>query len=227
MKHIKKSIFFILLLYIFIPVLHAKDGVWSGVFDINGHGTYDFFALINGTDITAYTQKAKVVYKGDIDYSNGFLTTLAMYIKDGTHFSTGVITASFVKDNSLSGKWVTYPAEDTGNIFLVNINNQIEKTSEKNINKKWVGFLKKDTSINLSVVNNKISGKDKNSCTYYGDANILNDYIYLIEMEIASCGISDGHYSGMAFIRKEKNRSVLSINATGENFGILIKFTEN
>ncbi len=46
-------------------------------------------------------------------------------------------------------------------------------------------------------------------------------------MEIASCGISDGHYSGMAFIRKEKNRSVLSINATGENFGILIKFTEN
>ena len=227
MKHIKKPIFFIFLLYIFSSSLHAKDGVWSGVFDINGHGTYDFFALINGTNITAYTEKAKVVYKGDVDFTDGFLTTLAMYIKDGTHFSTGVIKARFINDNSLSGKWVTYPAEDTGNIFLVNINNKIEKTSEKKINKEWSGFLKKDTTINLSIVNNKISGKDKNKCAYYGDANILNDYIYLIKIEIASCGISDGHYSGMGFIRKKKNKNILSINATGENFGILIKFTEN
>ena len=42
----------------------SSDGVWSGIFDINGHGKYDFTGLVSGKIATAYTEKAKVVYKG-------------------------------------------------------------------------------------------------------------------------------------------------------------------
>ena len=35
---------------------NSKDGVWQGVFDINGNGTYDFIGLISNNKATAYTE---------------------------------------------------------------------------------------------------------------------------------------------------------------------------
>ena len=74
------------------------------------------------------------------------------------------------------------------------------------------------------IKNNKIKGNDENGCNYYGSADKLNNKIYSINLEIASCGISDGVYIGMAYIEVEDSKEKLKINATNKNFSLLMKF---
>ena len=214
----------ILLVILILPRLsHAVDGVWQGVFDINGHGRYDFTGLINKKNVTAFTEKAKVVYKGNISISEEhFKWNLSMYLKDGTMFGSAEIKGKLIDSNTMSGTWITEPAKDFGNIYLIKNSSNVRDTGD-NINKKWVSF---DSKIkkNFYIKNNKIKGNDENGCNYYGFAEKINSKIYSIDLEIASCGISDGVYIGMAYIEVEESKEKLKINATNKNFSLLIKF---
>ncbi len=214
----------ILLVILILPRLSlAVDGVWQGVFDINGHGRYDFTGLINKKNVTAFTEKAKVVYKGNISISEEhFKWNLSMYLKDGTMFGSAEIKGKLIDSNTMSGTWITEPAKDFGNIYLIKNSSNVRDTGD-NINKKWVSF---DSKIkkNFYIKNNKIKGNDENGCNYYGFAEKINSKIYSIDLEIASCGISDGVYIGMAYIEVEESKEKLKINATNKNFSLLIKF---
>ena len=179
---------------------NSKDGVWQGVFDINGDGNYDFIGLISDNKATAYTEKAKVIYDGNIKTEgNKFIWNLKMYLKDGTSFGTAEITGKILNDNIMSGKWTTEPAKDYGNIYLVKLKDNKVVDTGKIINKNWMSKDKKN-KINISINENKISGKDKNNCNYYGQIKKINKKIYFAGIEIASCGASDGVYTGMAHI---------------------------
>ena len=214
----------IILVILILPKLSlAVDGVWQGVFDINGHGRYDFTGLINKKNVTAFTEKAKVVYKGNISISEEhFKWNLSMYLKDGTMFGSAEIKGKLIDSNTMSGTWITEPAKDFGNIYLIKNSSNVRDTGD-NINKKWVSF---DSKIkkNFYIKNNKIKGNDENGCNYYGFAEKINSKIYSIDLEIASCGISDGVYIGMAYIEVEESKEKLKINATNKNFSLLIKF---
>ena len=214
----------ILLVILILPRLSlAVDGVWQGVFDINGHGRYDFTGLINKKNVTAFTERAKVVYKGNISISEEhFKWNLSMYLKDGTMFGSAEIKGKLIDSNTMSGTWITEPAKDFGNIYLIKNSSNVRDTGD-NINKKWVSF---DSKIkkNFYIKNNKIKGNDENGCNYYGFAEKINSKIYSIDLEIASCGISDGVYIGMAYIEVEESKEKLKINATNKNFSLLIKF---
>ena len=214
----------ILLTILILPRLSlAVDGVWQGVFDINGHGRYDFTGLINKKNVTAFTEKAKVVYKGKISISEEhFKWSLSMYLKDGTMFGSAEIKGKLVDSNTMSGTWRTEPAKDFGNIYLIKNSSNVRDTGD-NINKRWVSS---DSKIkkNFYIKNNKIKGNDENGCNYYGSADKLNNKIYSINLEIASCGISDGVYIGMAYIEVEESKEKLKINATNKNFSLLMKF---
>ena len=221
MRNKKALILFVILI---LPRLSlATDGVWQGVFDINGHGRYDFTGLINKKDVTAFTEKAKVVYKGNINISEeNFRWNLSMYLKDGTMFGTAEIKGKLIDSNTMSGTWITEPAKDFGNIYLIKNVSGVQDTGN-NINKKWVSS---DSKIkkNFYIKNNKIKGNDENGCNYYGSADKLNNKIYSINLEIASCGISDGVYIGMAYIEVENSEEKLKINATNKNFSLFMKF---
>ena len=214
----------IILVILILPRLSlAVDGVWQGVFDINGHGRYDFTGLVNEKNVTAFTEKAKVVYKGNINISKEhFKWNLLMYLKDGTMFGSAEIKGKLIDSNTMSGTWITEPAKDFGNIYLIKNSSNVRDTGD-NINKKWVSF---DSKIkkNFYIKNNKIKGNDENGCNYYGLAEKLNSKIYSINLEIASCGISDGVYIGMAYIEIEESKEKLKINATNKNFSLLMKF---
>ena len=214
----------ILLTILILPRLSlAVDGVWQGVFDINGHGRYDFTGLINKKNVTAFTEKAKVVYKGKISISEEhFKWSLSMYLKDGTMFGSAEIKGKLVDSNTMSGTWRTEPAKDFGNIYLIKNSSNVRDTGD-NINKRWVSS---DSKIkkNFYIKNNKIKGNDENGCNYYGFAEKINSKIYSIDLEIASCGISDGVYIGMAYIEVEESKEKLKINATNKNFSLLMKF---
>ena len=214
----------ILFVILILPRLSlAVDGVWQGVFDINGHGRYDFTGLINKKNVTAFTERAKVVYKGNISISEEhFKWNLSMYLKDGTMFGSAEIKGKLIDSNTMSGTWITEPAKDFGNIYLIKNSSNVRDTGD-NINKKWVSF---DSKIkkNFYIKNNKIKGNDENGCNYYGFAEKINSKIYSIDLEIASCGISDGVYIGMAYIEVEESKEKLKINATNKNFSLLIKF---
>ena len=110
----------LIILFALTTQVLSNDGIWTGIFDINGHGKYDFTILISDQMATAYTEKAKVVYKGKITtYKNKFKWNLSMYLKDGNKFGTAEITGKIIDGNIMSGKWVTEPAKDYGNIYLI------------------------------------------------------------------------------------------------------------
>ena len=220
---IYKIISFITLLSLSATSVASKgNGVWIGVFDINGHGNYDFTGLIDKNNATAFTERAKVVYKGKIEViKNKFELNLLMYLKDGNSFGTAQIKGKIIENNIMSGKWNTEPAKDFGNIYLIKANNEILDTGEI-VNRTWSSFDIKQKQI-LKIDKNIISGKDKNECNYYGNIKKLNKKIYSINLEIASCGVSDGNYHGMAHIKKENNKNTLILNATNKNFSLFIK----
>tara|TARA_Y100001936_G_scaffold74745_1_gene73441 strand:- start:976 stop:1644 length:669 start_codon:yes stop_codon:yes gene_type:complete len=201
----------------------SADGIWQGVFDINGHGRYDFTGLVNNQDVTAYTEKAKVVYRGEINITEeDFIWSLKMYLQDGTMFGTAVIKGKILNGNIMSGKWSTEPAKDYGNIYLIKNEEGIEDAGNQ-INRAWTSINSK-VKQDIVIEKNKILGKDENGCNYYGDINNLNNKIYMVNLEIASCGISDGVYNGMAHIEKNEKKSILKINATNKNFSLLMIF---
>ncbi len=207
----------------FPRISYPMDGVWNGIFDINGHGRYDFTGLINNKKSTAYTEQAKVVYNGIINNeNNNFIWDLNMFIKDGSFFGTAKITGKLINGNILSGKWITEPAKDWGNIYLIKLDDNVVLDAGTVINKNWVT---KNSNIKSSflIKKNKIVGKDDADCNYYGDIKILNKKIYDVSIEIASCGASDGIYNGMAYIKREKNIDKLIINATNRNFSLFLK----
>lgn len=210
----------ILVIFLLSKPAFCNDGIWTGVFDINGHGVYDFTGLINDNKTTAYTEKAKVVYDGTIETNtnNEFIWNLSMYLKDGSFFGTAEIKGKIIDGKIMSGKWSTEPAKDFGNIYLKK--NNISNKSTINHNKKWVSINSK-VKHSFVINNNKILGKDGNGCNYYGDLKKLNNNIYSLNIEIASCGISDGNYVGMTHIDEENN---LIINATNKNFSLFLKF---
>tara|TARA_E500000081_G_scaffold4689_1_gene5190 strand:+ start:969 stop:1631 length:663 start_codon:yes stop_codon:yes gene_type:complete len=196
------------------------DGVWSGIFDINGHGKYDFTGLVSGKIATAYTEKAKVVYQGKFNIKeDNFKWNLSMYLKDGSKFGTAEIKGKIINENIMSGKWITEPAKDYGNIYLVKYSDNEILDASDIINKNWESY-ESQVKHNFLIKNFKIYGNDSNKCNYYGELINLNKKIYGINIEIASCGISDGIYNGMAHISKEKK---LTINATNKNFSLFIK----
>jgi len=212
---------FLIIISLSKPVF-SIDGVWSGIFDINGHGTYDFIGLISNEYTTAYTEKAKVVYSGKIRTKNdNFAWDLIMYLKDGTNFGTAEIKGKIINNNIMSGKWTTEPAKDYGNIYLVKLKeNEVLDTGEI-INKKWYSVGTK-IKHNILINDYKILGKDENNCNYYGDIKKLNKKIYKVNIEIASCGVSDGLYVGMAHIKKINGKNNLTISATSNNFSIFL-----
>jgi hypothetical protein len=215
-----KIIKFIIVLSISFPV-YSNNGIWEGIFDINGHGSYDFTGLINSKYASAYTKKAKVVYSGTFKEKNNYFTwSLSMYLKDGTKFGTAEIKGKIIDKNIMSGKWTTEPAKDYGNIYLIKKNNTILNTG-KIINRKWIA---KETNIKQKIIikDNKIIGKDNNNCNYYGEIKPLNKKIYTTNIEIASCGVSDGIYSGMAHIKKDNEKYNLFITGTNKNFSLFM-----
>ena len=219
----KSKILAILILTTFTNVCSSADGIWQGVFDINGHGRYDFTGLINKEDVTAFTEKAKVVYRGKINVvDENFIWKLNMYLRDGTMFGTAEIKGKIIEDNIMSGKWVTEPANDYGNIYLIKNKKNIQDIKGQ-INRKW---LSTNSKVKQSIIieKNRIIGNDENGCNYYGNINKLNNKIYKVNLEIASCGVSDGIYIGMAHIETHERKSLLKINATNKNFSLLMIF---
>ena len=100
----------------------SDSGIWSGIFDINGHGAYDFTGLISDNQATAYTKKAKVVYSGTINKEKKILEwNLLMFLKNGSYFGKANIKGKIINNNIMSGSWVTSPAKDYGNIYLVKL----------------------------------------------------------------------------------------------------------
>ena len=100
----------------------SDSGIWSGIFDINGHGAYDFTGLITDNQATAYTKKAKVVYSGTINKEKKmFEWNLLMFLKNGSYFGKANIKGKIINNNIMSGSWVTSPAKDYGNIYLVKL----------------------------------------------------------------------------------------------------------
>jgi len=221
MVKMTKKIYLILIILITTPAM-SDDGIWRGIFDINGNGAYDFTGLISGKQATAFTKKAKVVYSGTINEEKKFLEwDLSMFLKDGSYFGKAKIKGKIINNNIMSGSWVTSPAKDYGNIYLVKLDENEVLDVGDIINKTW-GTVSSKINHTLRIKDNKILGSDANNCNYYGSIKGISKKIYNVTIEIASCGISDGIYKGMAHIETKNNINKLTITATNKNFSLFL-----
>ena len=221
MKKITKRIYLVLMVLITTPAI-SDSGIWSGIFDINGHGSYDFTGLITDNQATAYTKKAKVVYSGTINKEKKiFEWNLLMFLKNGSYFGKASIKGKMINNNIMSGSWVTSPAKDYGNIYLVKLDEKEVLDVGEIINKTWETVNSK-TNHTLRIKDNKILGRDENNCNYYGSINGISKKIYNVKIEIGSCGMSDGIYKGMAHIVIKNNIKKLTITATNKNFSLFL-----
>jgi hypothetical protein len=220
-KKITKRIYLVLIVLITTPAI-SDSGIWSGIFDINGHGSYDFTGLITDNQATAYTKKAKVVYSGTINKEKKiFEWNLLMFLKNGSYFGKASIKGKMINNNIMSGSWVTSPAKDYGNIYLVKLDEKEVLDVGEIINKTWETVNSK-TNHTLRIKDNKILGRDENNCNYYGSINGISKKIYNVKIEIGSCGMSDGIYKGMAHIVIKNNIKKLTITATNKNFSLFL-----
>jgi hypothetical protein len=121
----------------------------------------------------------------------------------------------------MSGSWVTSPTKDYGNIYLVKLDEKEVLDVGEIINKTWETVNSK-TNHTLRIKDNKILGRDENNCNYYGSINGISKKIYKVKIEIASCGISDGNYKGMAHVSSKNNINKVTITATNKNFSLFL-----
>lgn len=197
------------------------DGLWRGVFDINGQGQYDFTALYVGGEVAAYSVDSNVVYRGTVvGDERSYRSSMAMYIRDGSLFGTVQLDGTVAyQARSIVARYQT-SAEDTGTLGLV-----YDELFERRVELPALAGLWERTGEELSLSfdvdpDGELRGTDSAGCNYYGSVRELRAGInaFGVQLEVASCGGADGRYEGMLHVGK--NDDTLHLSITSDQFGM-------
>lgn len=200
------------------------DGLWSGTFDINNQGRYDFTALYVGGRVAAYSVDSNVVYRGTVAGDDkSYRSDMLIFLRDGTQLATvklkgtvGNRTRSIVARYQTSG-------DDTGTLGLV-YNPLFKRPVALHALEGLWEYSGKKVSISINInATGEVKGTDNSGCNLYGtlrpirpDVNALD-----IQAELASCGTADGQYAGMAYVADgQAPGEMLHWNVTGAHFGM-------
>ena len=189
---------------------YALDGLWSGVFDINGEGQFDFTALYIGGVVSAYSVDSNVVYRGTVSGDEQqYQSDMSIFLRDGSLLAT-------VELNGTTGK-------DTGTLTL-NYDPLFErKVDVAELAGLWE-YISDQLSISINVMpTGEIKGTDGTGCNYYGTLEKIRPGINAlnVNLELASCSTADGHYTGMAHVGDAQARNdTLHLHVTGDHFGL-------
>ena len=197
------------------------DGLWRGLFDISGRGQYDFTALYVGGRVTAYSVASNVVYRGAVIGDEGsYRSRMAMYIRNGRLFGAvqfdGTVTR---RARSIIARFRTSAAE-TGTLKLA-----YDKLFERRVALPMLAGLweRSGGKLSLSVdvdPDGNLRGTNSAGCSYEGTVREIRPGInaFNVQLEIASCGDTDGRYDGMLHVGDA--RDTLHLSITSDRFGM-------
>ena len=200
------------------------DGLWSGEFDINEKGPYDFTALYVGGIVSAYSVGSNVVYRGTvIGNSREYQSNMSMFIRDGSPFGTVQLNGMVSEQATIITARYLTTGKDTGTLTL-----RYDPLFERAVDPSDLAGLWEYTSDRLSISINvmptgSIEGTDSVGCNYYGTLEKIRPGINAlrVSMEMASCGTADGHYAGMAHVGDTKtSNDTLHLHVTNKHFGL-------
>ena len=206
------------------PSPQVLDGLWSGEFDIKGRGPYDFTALYVGGVVSAYSVDSNVVYRGTVvGDEQTYQSNMSMFIRDGSLFGTVKLNGIVSEQASvITARYLT-TGEDTGTLTL-SYDPLFERAVDfAEIAGLWE-YISEQLSISVNVMpTGKIEGTDSAGCNYYGTLEEIRPGINAlsVNLELASCSTTDGHYTGMAHVGDTKAQNdTLHLHVTGDLFGL-------
>ena len=197
------------------------DGLWRGLFDINGRGQYDFTALHVGSRVAAYSVASNVVYRGAVVGDEGsYRSRMAMYIRNGSLFGAVQLDGTVARQaRSIVARFRT-SARETGTLGLTYDELFERRVTLPTLAGRWEHASEK-LSLNFAVgPDGNLRGADSAGCSYDGAMREIRPGInaFDVQLEIASCGDADGRYDGMLHVGDA--RDTLHLSVTSNRFGM-------
>ena len=178
------------------------DGIWQGVFDINGRGSYDFTALQIQGRSTAVSVQAKAMCRGRIELQEEqyYMARYELFALDGAPFDQATITGT-LKNQSIKSHFVTMNGGDIGAINL-DYNPIYERKPElTELDGQW-SFIDRDgLETNMSISDGGIIGSDSDDCRFQGSLAIIDPQYNLLDvvLNVSGCDSVNGEYIGLAY----------------------------
>ena len=200
------------------------DGLWRGLFDINGQGQYHFTALYVGGRVAAYSIDSNVVYRGTVvGDERAYHSSMAMYIRDGSLFGTVQLDGTVAHQaRSIVARYQT-SAEDTGTLGLVYDELFKRRVQLPALTGLWE-HAGEELSLSFDIApSGDLRGTDSAGCNYYGSVREIRPGInaFDVQLEMASCGGADGRYEGMLHVGDgDGANDTLHLSITNDQFGM-------
>ena len=197
------------------------DGLWWGLFDINGRGQYDFTALYVGGRAAAYSVASNVVYRGAvIGDEDSYRSRMAMYIRNGRLFGTVQLDGAVARQaRSIVARFRT-SAEETGTLKLT-----YDRLFERRVALPMLAGLWEHAGEKLNLnfgidPDGNLHGTNGAGCSYKGAVREIRPGInaFDVQLDVASCGGADGRYDGMLHVGNARNTMHLSV--ASDRFGM-------
>ena len=197
------------------------DGIWQGVFDINGRGRYDFTALHIQGRSTAVSVQAKAMCRGRVELQEGqyYMARYELFALDGAPFDQATITGTLDKQ-AIRSHFVTMNGGDIGAINL-DYNPIYERKPElAELDGHWFFIDRDGLETNMSISDGQITGADSDGCGYQGTLAIIDSRYNLLDvvLNVSSCDSVNGEYIGLAYFEPGK-KPLVHIDALNNLYG--------
>lgn len=178
------------------------DGIWQGVFDINGRGRYDFTALHIAGRSTAVSVQAKAMCRGHVELQEEqyYMARYELFALDGAPFDQATITGT-LDQQAIRSHFVTMNGGDIGAINL-DYNPIYERKPElTELDGRWFFIDRDGLETNMSISDGRIIGADSDGCGYQGILTVIDPQYNLFDvvLNVSSCDSVNGEYSGLAY----------------------------
>ena len=197
------------------------DGIWQGVFDINGRGRYDFTALHIQGRSTAVSVRAKAMCRGRVELQEGqyYMARYELFALDGAPFDQATITGTLDKQ-AIRSHFVTMNGGDIGAINL-DYNPIYERKPElAELDGHWFFIDRDGLETNMRIRDGQITGADSDGCGYQGTLAIIDSRYNLLDvvLNVSSCDSVNGEYIGLAYFEPGK-KPLVHIDALNNLYG--------
>ena len=191
-----------------LPTTNPTNGIWQGVFDINGQGQHDFTALYMEGKVIASSHSANVLYQGKVSASNAqYQSTMDMYIMNKGVFDDVELTGKFLSPDNIQAQYATGNNQNQGGLALTYRKSLFEKpVSLEQLNGEWILYHVFNI-LKIKIDNGILRGADNSGCSYDGAIDLITPKYnaYTVHMAVSSCNDLSMELKGMAYLDDDLN----------------------
>ncbi|WLQ13241.1 hypothetical protein O5O45_26275 [Hahella aquimaris] len=206
----------------------SANGLWEGTFTENGSGTFDVSGLFYNGRIIAISESAGAIYDGSYTVSGSSISgNVTAYQVNGGAFATASISGTVSVQGAISVTFNTsYGSSGSMSLSFNSIYNRTPSLSL--LAGQW-NYTSGAYSLTITVQNDGTYwGQDSDGCVVSGTIGLLDTAhnLYNASTSIASCGASNGSYTGFSsLLDNVTTNDTLQVAVSNSNFILLYPFT--